>query len=185
MLWKKDLQMLIKRYSVGIPLLILPLILNVLLWKSVTLPQQLKLRELRDKQLLIALKPKLEALLLQSRQLLEEKNASFMLGDPSAAMQTLERLAGRQQVEIKQIHTKNERSSAQTNSQQTKPLLPGFSTPSIHMEVTGSFDKLARWVSEVEAEPSLLIDSWILESAKDSRQPHRLIADITVFLREN
>lgn len=178
-----DSQTLMKRYGIGAAILILPLLVNGFLWKSFTLPQQARLREWREKRLFIELKPKLEAVLGESRQLLIGwEKASFVREDPAAAIQAIQRLVGRHRVEIKEIRAEEDESLRQ-DAKQAQRATPGFSTMSLNLAVTGSFDRLARWISGVEAQPGLQINSWELESGEESNQPHSFTGDITVFLR--
>lgn len=174
---------LARRYGPAALLLTLPLIVNSVIWGNLTVPQREKLQEWRDQQRFIELKPKFEAVLLESQKTLGHwEQTSFSKEDPSAAMETIERLAGHHRLEIKGIHLR-EKESNQPGAEQTKQDNPFFTTMSLNLNVAGSFDRLARWVNDIEAQSGLRIDSWKLASATASKQTPRLDVNITVFLK--
>ena len=173
---------LLRRYGPTALVLTLPLIINSLIWRQLTIPQQVKLQEWRDQQRFVELKPKFEAVLLEAQKTLGHwEQTSFSKEDPSAAMETIERLAGHHRLEIKGIHLR-EQEPARPGAEQTKQDSSFFTTMSLNLNVAGSFDRLARWMNDIEAQSGLRIDSWKLASATVSKQTPRLDVDITVFL---
>lgn len=182
---RPDIQKLLIRYSPWVALGLLPLFLNGLIWKNFTLPSQVALREWRDKQRLIQLKPELARLSEQSQPIIDEwQETGFVKEDPSASVQMIQKLADRHRIEIQQIHLKDQQTE-KSSSNQKELTIPGFSIGHLHVEVKGSFDKLARWISDVEVEKYLILESWNLESSKNAAEGHLLTAEIAVLLKED
>ena len=179
---RKHLQSLILHYGPWLALLSLPVFLNGFLWGHFTFPAEAKFHNWRDAAQFFEYKPKLEALLREADGLLkswQEKN--FGKEDPSAAIQVIERLAGKNRIEIKKVDLADE--SGKHAEKPPKPALPQISTVSLSLEVAGSFDKLARFMSDVENETGLQMEAWNMTSTTASDQPHRLTMTITAFLQ--
>ena len=186
-----------KRYGIGMALIVVvPALINSLIWIVLVVPQQSKLREWRAAQALTTLTPRLTALLTDTHAMLVEwQRMSFTKDDPSAAMQRIQRLAGQHHVQVKEIQTKESRgmgesdgkgeakSKSQHATPATEPILSGYSTMPLELEVVGGFHKLAHWLSEVEAQAGFQVDSWTLAPGKDPGQPSRLTVQLTALLR--
>ncbi len=156
----------------------LPLLASAILWKGLVVPQRQQLIAWQEAQTLIALKPKLASLVMESRRLTAEwDRTGFQADDPSAVMQRIQRLAGEYGVKIKEISTQGQAKGHERT-------LSGFSTMPIDLDVTGSFSKIARWMNAVESQPSLQIESWVLTPDKETEQASRLSVNLTAFLRE-
>ncbi len=146
-----------------------PLIINGLVWKSYVVPQQATLHAWRDAQAVAESRPKLKTLLSESYQLrLNWGKASFTKDYPSV-MQVIQRSAGTHSVQVKETRMKGQQSQGDTEKQ-TIPL---------ELEVTGSFSKLARWMSDIESQYGFRVDSWTLE--KSSEASPQLSVRMTVF----
>ena len=165
-------------------LLAIPLLVNGLLWHLLVRPEQATLQSLRDAHTLTALRPKLEALLAESHQLVTEwQRTSFSAGDPSTPMQTIQRVAGLHRVKIEQITAMGQAAAqAPTGQTQSSPV-PGYTTMPIELEVIGRFSKLAHWMSAIESQAGLQVDSWMITPGTGSNNAHRLHVALTALLR--
>ena len=170
---------LTSRYGPGLAVVIIPLAVNVAVWRALVVPQQVTLRAWQNAQVLTELQPKLEALLSDSRQTLTEwRRTTFASDDPSAVMQVVQRLAGHHHVELKQLSASGAVVSA------AHAALPSQGAVPMEVEATGRFGQLARWLSEVETQSGLQVDAWDLAPAKAADQSYRLTVKLTGFLRE-
>ena len=147
-----------------------PLAVNLAIWRGVLVPQQRHRQAIQQALATTEIKPSLEAALTEGRALLGAWQATeFTASDPSAVMQTIERLAGRHGLHIKELH-----SGSQQAAGATMPL---------ELEVTGRFSKLAHWLSDVERSAGLQIDTWALTPSTEPGEPHRLTIKLTATLR--
>jgi len=144
-----------------------PLVINTLIAQLIVRPEQGRLRDWSELSRLVEIKPKLESLLTESRQVLltREKKSGFEASDPAAALNEAERLARQHHVEIDSSQIKGNKAAA----------------TSFSLKVTGSFDRLARWISEAEASRGWQIDHWTLTAAKEPNRPHQLMIDLSVL----
>ena len=162
-------------------LLVLPLLVNGLAWKK-WVGEREELRAWRDTQVLADIRPAFSALLTRSEQMIAAwKRNGFSREDPAAAMQQLQRLGGRHYVHITQMSATGQHTSAPTG--RPASLLPTISTIPLELAVTGAFGQLARWMSDVEAQPGLQIDSWTLEPDKEVGQLDRFTVHLSAFLQ--
>ena len=145
----------------------LPLVVNGLVAATFVAPQKARLQDWRDAQKLSLLKPKLKELLVESHRVkIAQLETGVMLQDAQGAMQALQKSAGRNSVQI--VETK----------------LPGQGGPSegsipLELEVTGAFNKLAHWMSDVESQNTFQINSWTLRSTQN--QTLQLSIKMTAF----
>ena len=147
-----------------IGLLVGPVLLNGFLWAGVLTPQQKKLRALQGAYTFVEGKPQLESSLQESDLILEEwEQALFPPGDPSAVTSAVERLARKNHLQIAKVQTK--------------------SSTEVEAGLTGRFNQLARWISDVEAVPGFQVESWTLKSGKEPEEPLQLDVKVTALLR--
>ena len=157
-----------------------PLLANVILWHVLVAPQRSGLRAMQDARTIAALKPKLDAMATTSRQLRSKVGQTrFTSDDPSAVMQTVQRLAGRHRVQVKALSSKGQEQKG------TDRAVPGYATVPLDLQVTGRFGQLARWISAVESQPGLQVESWTLTPSKDGNQATQLTVALTAFLRNS
>lgn len=168
---------LVRTYGLWAALLAIPLIVNGLVWRLVVVPQQARVEAWRDTHRLAEAKPKLDATLAESRRLLMDLDrTSFSSDDPSSVMQAIQRLAGQHRVQVKQVSAEGERAGQDKT-------IAGYTTIPIKLQVSGRFSTLAQWMSAVESQAGLQIDSWTMTQGKESNEPHQLTVDLTAFLR--
>jgi len=142
----------IRTYGYWLIFLAVPLLVNGLVAATFVAPQKVKLQDWRDAKTLAAIKPKLKTLLAESHQVrMEQLEGGTTLQDAQSAMQALQKSAGRNGVQITETRLQGER----TQSSGSIPL---------ELEVTGAFNKLARWMSEVESQNTFQINSWTLST---------------------
>ena len=164
----------LKGYLPWAALFAAPLAVNLLVWAVLVRPPQQQASRWRDTAALAELKPKLDALLAESHQMLMEvERTGFSSEDPSAVTQALDRLAGRHRVTLGTIDTKREQATDRSETAMT-----------LTVDVRGRFSKLAHWMSEVEAQSGLQIDSWTLSAGEKPGDLHTLTVNLTALLRE-
>ena len=170
---------LVRSYRIWVALLAVPLLVNGMLWACVVAPQRAKLRAWRETQVDATLKPKFEALLAQSGQLVRDWSLGTVTReDPSAVMQTVQRLADLHRVVVTEM--KMEGHSAKV----AEHAVAGLSAMPVQLEVTGRFGKLARWISDVESHPGLEVDAWTITPGAKPDDPHHLMITMNAFLRD-
>jgi len=136
--------------------------------KAFVAPQQAKVKALCDCQTLTAIKPKLKTLLAESHRVrIERATTGFAGKESQAVMQAIQRSAGRHGVQI---------TETKMNHQEAQSTMP------LELEVTGSFSKLAHWMSDVETQDGFRVDSWTLK--KNGEAASQLSVKVTVLLGE-
>ena len=163
----------LKGYLPWAALFIAPLLINFLVWAALVRPPQQQRHRWQDARSLAELKPKLDSLLAEShRVLMDAERTGFTSDDPSSVTQAIDRLAGRHRVTLGKIDTKRDQEKAR-----------GDTAMSLTVDVRGRFSKLAHWMSEVEAQSGLQIDSWTISAGDKPGDPHTLTVNLTAFMR--
>ena len=161
----------IRTYSIWIAFIAIPLMVNGIVAATFVAPQKARLQDWRDAQKLALLKPKLKELLVESHRVkISQLETGVMLQDAQGAMQALQKSAGRNNVQI--IETKLQGEGAPS----------GGSIP-FELEVTGKFNKLAHWMSDVESQNTFQINSWTLQTT--TSQSLRLSIKMAAFTGGN
>ena len=162
-------RMLVAQYGWWVGLLAVPLAVNGLLWTALVVPQRHALQAWHDADALATLAPKLEAFLIESRRMVLQWNETgFTREDSAAAIQAIRRVGERHRVRINEVSTKG---------------VPADSMISVEADVAGSFSKLGRWMSDLESQAGLQIDSWALRPDERPDEPHQLTVHLSAFLR--
>ena len=163
-------QATIRRYGLWIIFLAVPLIVNGIVWKGFVIPQQKRVNAWREAKTVSEVKPKLKILLAESHQVrLDWGKASFTKDYPSV-MQLIQQLAGRHSVHVTETRMKGQEAQGAAGGQ-TIPL---------ELEVSGSFSKLARWMSDIESQYGFRIESWSVGKPSSGDLPE-LTLKLTVF----
>ena len=171
----------VRSYGLWAGVIVLPLLINGIVWAMLVVPQQRVLRGWRDAQAVAAFKPKLEALLVDShRTLMDWERTSFVASDSSAVTQAVQRIAGRHRIQVTGIETKTGTGKIDGKTER----VAGYSTVAIEVRATGHFSKLAQWLSELETQSGLQVDSWTITGAGEPGQPHELTVSLIALLRE-
>ena len=143
----------IQSFLPWVAFIVIPLIANGIVWKAFVVPQKTKVDALHQARVLAELKPQLQLLLFESHQIRVDaaKNRSGRMDTPTL-LQTLQRSAARHSVQIIETKMQGEKS--------------GGNIP-LELDVTGGFNKLARWMSDIESEGTFGIESWSLTKTAD------------------
>ena len=184
-----SLQTVIRSYGLWVALLAVPLVVNGIIWTTTVIPQQAQLAAWRDTQRLATVKPALESALSEShRMLVDVERTGFASDDPSSVMQAVQRLAGLHRVQIKEVSAQGQQARARQGKDQVARAadrsIPGFAAMPMDLQVSGHFSKLGRWISDVEAQSGLQIESLAITAGKEPGEPHQLTIHLTAFLRE-
>ena len=174
----QDLRPLMKKYGVWMAFAGIPIFANVFLWQTLCVPLHQKLGQLKNTESLLRLKPEVESLLDQSGGLLAawERNG-FSDQNPTGVVKEVQKLAGDHRVQIKQVSMNDSEIGAVENTSSA------FTKTSITLEVVGSYNKLARWLSAIESKPGVKIGSWSLARSGEGNQTSRLNLNMEVLLK--
>ena len=157
--------------------LIVPVALNVWLWRAVVVPQQRETQTWRDTEVFLTWKPKLSSSITDSHRLVMDWQRSvFSSADPSAVMQTLRRLAGECHVQM------DEMNASGVNRGETARM-GSFSTMPLELKLAGSFGQLAHWMNAVERQAGLQLDSWTITGTQAPGERHQAAVKLTALLR--
>ena len=167
-----SLQHLAQQSGRWVVFLALPLLVNGILWTAVVMPQRNRLRAWHDAHAIVTLRPQLATLLTDGQQAIQQwPQTDFGADDPSAPMQRIQRLAGAHHVKVSELQS----GQAAPSQHATRPL---------ELEVTGSFGKLAHWLSAVESQAGFRIERWTLSPGTEPGAPNHLTVKITALLGE-
>jgi len=161
----------VRRGAIVAAIVAIPLALNLVVWAGFTRPARARVQAWRDSRGLAKLKPTLEALLADSGSVIEQgRQIRFTRQDPAGPTQALQRLAGEHRLTVKAIRSgSQETDGASTKDAASK--IEGLTAMPIELTVVGSFAKIARWISDVEAEPGLQVESWHMAMDRNARPP--------------
>ncbi|MBI4167812.1 MAG: hypothetical protein HY515_02545 [Candidatus Aenigmarchaeota archaeon] len=172
-----DLQPFIKKYGMWVVLALSPILLNIFFWRAFVVPIHQKLNLSRNAEILIRTKPEFESLIGESSRLLSDwERKGFGEQTAIGVVKELQKLAGDERVQIKEVRMND-------NSQGAENVASGFTKTSVDLEVIGSYNKLARWLSAVENKPGVKIESWSMGRSNEPNQPCRLNLGIDVLLK--
>lgn len=180
---KADLLLFLRRILPWALLALVPLFVNLFFWEIGTVPSEARFRSLQTTLKLAEMKPELESLLTEGARLLAEgEEQSFVREDPAMGMKELQKLAGDFGVQIKEIRM-NEAPSLEVMAAAAKKPAPDFMKIPVELEVAGTYNKLIGWMSAVEKEPSLQIETWSLASPKKQEETTRLSMNLSVIFK--
>ncbi len=176
----KDVQSIVRQSTLWAALLVVPLIVNLMVWSLWVSPQRRQLEAWRRAEHAAEIRPQLERVLADSRALVAEgRQVPFSRNDPAAVLQTLQQIAGTHHVQVKTIHTDGQQTAG------TPAVgLEGFTSLPLQLDVTGSFGRVTRWMGEVESQPGLQLESWTLAPDSDNERLVRCRITMTAYLRE-
>jgi type II secretory pathway component PulM len=168
---------LVRTYGLWAAVLSIPLIVNSLFWSWLVVPQRGQVRVWHDAKIVAALKPKLDAVLTESEQILTDaERTGFASQDPAAVMEAIRRLAGAHRVDVKEIRMERQEGKASG--------VAGYSAMPVQLQVSGRFSKLAHWMSAVESQAGLQVEQWSIAPGKAPSEPLQLSVTLTALLRE-
>ena len=176
-----------KRLGPWLKLALIPLAVNLVLWNLFYVPQRASLRRWRQAWILVEKKPEISALLKESHELRASwEPTRFSRKDPSAPVEAIQQLVGRYDLQIRNLQTQGSAARAGNGPavRNTAVKVPGFSTMAMSLELSGSFSKMARWMSDVESQYGFQIDSWEITGSRELGQPALMNVRVTAFLRD-
>ena len=178
-----------KRFGPWLKLALIPLAVNLVLWQFFYVPQRKILQKRRQAWILVEKKPEIETLLKESRELRASwEPTQFSRKDSSAAVEAIQQLAGRHDLQIRNLQTQGsgERGGEMVTGtgKDAAARVPGFSAMPIHLDLAGSFAKLVRWMSDVESQYGFQIDSWQITGPRELGQTTLMSVQVTAFLRD-
>ena len=170
-----NLRLILRSSGLWLAVIAVPLAVNLFLWKALVVPQRNQLLTWRNEQRLTELKPKLAALVSESDAMLNHLDRTSLHDDPSEAIQILQRLADRHRLQLKELSVQGAQTKGKTDSR------AGSSVP-VNVRVSGRFSKLAHWLSDVEGQTGLRIDSWTLEPGEEPGDVHQLNVQLSALV---
>ena len=151
-----------------------PVAANVLVWTLLVQPQHAKTQAARDRHAVAEFKPRLQALIGEADAALAEwQREAFSASDPTRVVEAMRRLAGTHRVSVEDV---------QTDAVASQPRPAGVIPLPVSVRATGSFSKLARWLSALEAHPGLRIEQLSIAPAASGQSVASL--KMTALLHE-
>ena len=158
------------------------LLVNAAAWKILYRPSQARLRQLQNAESLLKLKPRLQSLIHEGREILggwEKKNP--LRPDPDSTFQEMKRLANEGHVRIQEsrfVDTPKETGASGLN-------MSSAARASLTVEATGSYHALGRWLAQLERQAGIQIDRClIVPSVASDGFSSSLHLEISIFLRK-
>ena len=143
-------------------LLLLPCLVNALTWSVLAAPQRHALTRWREVEGFAETQPALEALFQESQQFLGSWEAGRVSQtDAAAVTQSIQRLGERYRADIQRVR---------------------IDSHDVEVEASGGFGKLGHWLSAVEQQPAVRVDTWTVTPNEEPGHPHRLMLSATAFL---
>ena len=153
-------------YSKWVVLFAIPLVVNLALWAIYVSPQKKHLEKVRRSDAMYTLVPKAEGLLKQSHQaIVAWERSGPPTGDASTAIQSIRRLADQHTVQLGSLGAER-----------------GGNSPLVNVQASGRFSRLARFLSAMERQPGLQVESWSVVSDGNEL---KLTAEVTAALKES
>ncbi len=163
-------------------LIALPLVLNGIVWSLLVAPQHGMLQAWRDAQRLKDLKPSLDGMITQSREMVARYDRTgFTSDDPEAVMEALQRLADTHRVQMKSVSAQGSLAGEHGTK---KSAVTGYSTMPVELALSGPFGKLAYWLGAVESQTGVHVEEWTLSNEADATRSQHLAVTLTAWLRE-
>jgi type II secretory pathway component PulM len=149
-----------------------PLVANAAVWTLVVQPQHAKTQAARDAHAVAEFRPKLQGLLADTRAAVADpQRGTFSASDSTRVVETVRRLAGDHRVTLGEV----EAAAPGAKDGATLPM-------PVSVRATGSFGKLARWLSDLEAHPGLQIEELSITPETSGSQSVAALT-LTAFLR--
>ena len=145
---------------------VVPAAVNLLIWEIGVVPAQKKLAAVREMTALVEIKPRLEALVSQSDQILSKQSqGSPITGDIASVVQWIQGSAKAQGIQIEEINKNN-------------PEDPAAARIPVEFKVTGGYFRLTHWLTALEKNPDIRMDHCSLGPASAPGANNRM--DLTV-----
>ena len=152
-------------YGKWVVLFAIPLVVNVALWAIYVSPQKKQLENVRRNDAMYTLVPKAERLLKESHQAtVAWERSGPPRGDASTAIQSIRRLADQHSVQLRELAAER-----------------GSNSPLVNVQASGRFSRLALWLSAMERQPGLQVESWSVVSDGGEL---KLTAEVTAVLKD-
>ena len=120
-------------------------------------------------------RPQLELLIQQGDGILASwKGSAFSRDDVASVSPALQRSSEKHRVLIKQIR-----------EGKTPGAVSGPNTRHLEIEAAGRFNKLARWLSDLEGHAGFVVDSWTIASDGGAGGSCKLTMNITAILGDS
>ena len=159
---------------------LIPLGMNLVLWQWLYIPGKAALQEWNQNFMLVETKPKMEALLNESREIrLSWEPTRFSQKNPSAAVEAVRQLAGRYDLQIQKLQAQE---ISRGRKEKTAAKIPGLSAMPITVVLAGNFNQMVHWISDLEHQYGFQIDSWQMTGAGELGQPTKIAVELTAFM---
>ena len=164
-------------------LVLAPLLLNLVLWKTLAHPAETRARSLKDLQALLRIKPKFESLLLESDVLLNRADEFDKKGDPTRMIKQIQEKAREFHIQINEVRLKD--ADRQMGAAPASKGPASFEEVVVALEVQGNYHKLGRWIHALESRPDLRVESFSLRPSEANRKTNALSLQLGIFMRNS
>jgi hypothetical protein len=161
----------------------LSLFFNMLFNKFFVAPVQQNQNAHQDVSNLIELKPRLEGLLSESETMMNNWMASsWKIKEPMHAIEQLQQLARKHDIKIKE--TRLISNTKELNKGMERKSGESFEVP-ISLEVSGNFNKLGRWLNELENQPLVRIEKSKFQASTGAAAETQMSLEIQVLVPQS
>jgi type II secretory pathway component PulM len=151
--------------------LVAPLAINAVVWSAVLTPLQANLQRLRNLEAATEMRPQLEKMIRESDGILQTwSTTSFGRDDVAAVSPAIRRSAARQHLTLTDI------------KESSGGMFTGPNVRSLEVQASGRFNKLARWMSDLEKGAGFVVDSCSMKG--DGTGNCTMTLRVTAFLGE-
>ncbi len=165
----------LKKYGIWVAAVVVPLMVNVLIWNVLTKPSIQKLHELKFLDKGVQAKPKLQLLIQGSHEVVDDwESRGLMFQDTTNALREIRRLSGDFNLHVKGVRTEGSPTPLSGSS--------GFKRVPILVDAAGQYDEIAQWLSAIESKPGLQIEHWSLSSGKSNQNVEDLDVRISAIV---
>jgi hypothetical protein len=161
----------------------IPIVINLLALHAFVEPLKKKVADLGSLAALVELKPRMEALIAESNELMAQRVVKSLLSnDAGVALTEIRELAKIHKLEVKELHIKNAETTQ--GSPRDKALeAAGFKKIELSLDITGHYSKIARWLASLDQKMAIRVDDFTLTPS--STGVCELLLELHILLRNS
>lgn len=162
-------------------LLLVPLVVNFLVFQFFLKPRRQEVKNLQGLTSLVKLKPRIEALIAESNELMAQKVAKVEPGrDVNPVLKEIRGLAREHKVEVRELRVRTETGGGKAGAQGTE--VAGYKKVSVSMDMAGNYSRIARWLAALDRKMEIRVEDFTLEPSSAGDCQLRL--DLVILLRK-
>ena len=140
-----------------------PMVINLLVLNAFVEPLKKKVAGLRSLAELVELKPRMEALISGSNELMSRRIVKGLLAnDSGVVLKEVRELAKVHKIEVRELHIQNPETAPQGATPDKVLESTGFKKVSLSLDMTGSYAKIARWLASLDQKMEIRVDDFTM-----------------------